>query len=86
MPAALRRGLVAFHLDDLAVAHGYPNAALHLAASAAARANALDFPRIGIDALGKRPHRLGDRRERRSGTGDRHRLHEAAARERELSH
>ena len=44
VPAALRRGLVALHLDDLAVAHGYPNAALHLAAGAAARANALTSP------------------------------------------
>lgn len=47
----LRRRLVAFGFDDAPVLHGHPNAAFHLAAATAARADALDLGRFGLRNL-----------------------------------
>ena len=47
----LRRRLVAFGFDDAPVLHGHPNAAFHLAAATAARADALDLGRLGLRNL-----------------------------------
>ena len=84
--AAVSVGLVAFHFDDLVVLHGHPDAALHLAARAAARANALDLSCGRILALGQRGGRRGGKPHRARGSGHGGGLHEAAAREREFRH
>ena len=83
----LERALVALRLHDLSVLHGHPHAALHLAASAAARANALDLSRArrrGVALLGQSL----PRRRRRAQRGGRHRrdFRERAARHGQSAH
>ena len=81
MAAALGCRFVAFDLDGLAVLHRHPDAALHLAASTAARAHVLQLASGSVGIFGESSHG----RDRRgtyccSRTGDSHRLHEVATR------
>ena len=84
----LEGALVALGTNSAAVLHNDPHTALHLAASAAARAHALGLPRRGarcVRRLGQRggPHR-GRRRDRRRR--DSRQLCERATRHRKLAH
>ena len=87
MAAAVRRGLVALDLDNLAVLNGDPNAALDLTAGAAGGTDALDLASGLVSTLRKRLHGLGGAPGHGAGGGrDGGDLDEATAAHGELGH
>ena len=85
--AAVRRGLVALDLDDLAVLNSDPNAALDLTAGAAGGTDALDLASGLVGTLRERLHGLGGAPGHGAGGGrDGGDLDEATAAHAELGH